>query len=39
VCFVPVLRYDGIWAMTKSVQGFQPPRFASPDYYKISMGS
>ena len=38
VCFLPILRYDGIWAMNKIVHGFQPPRFASPDYYKISMG-
>lgn len=39
VCYVPILRYDGIWAMSKSVKGFEPPRFASPDYYKLSLGS
>jgi peptide/nickel transport system substrate-binding protein len=39
VCYVPILRYDGLWAMSKTVQGFVAPRFASPDYYQISMGS
>ncbi|MBF8191827.1 ABC transporter substrate-binding protein [Nonomuraea sp. K274] len=39
VCYVPILRYDGIWAMGKNVRGFVPPRFASPDYYEISVGS
>ncbi len=37
VCYTPILRYDGVWAMSSKVQGFVPPRFASPDYYAISL--
>ncbi len=37
VCYTPILRYDGVWAMSTSVKGFVAPRFASPDYYTLSL--
>jgi peptide/nickel transport system substrate-binding protein len=37
VCYVPILKYDGIWAMSKKVGGFTPPRLGTPAYARLTL--
>lgn len=37
-CFIPILKYEGIWAMTPALKGFTMPRIGVPNYAKLSLG-
>lgn len=38
VCFIPIVQYEGIWAMSPKLEGFKAPRLGTPAYYKLSLG-
>jgi peptide/nickel transport system substrate-binding protein len=38
VCFIPIVQYEGIWAMSPELGGFKAPRLGTPAYYKLTLG-
>ena len=38
VCYIPIVKYEGIWAMRSDLGGFTAPRLGTPDYSKLTLG-
>jgi len=37
VCYVPIVQYEGIWAMSPDLKGFKTPRIGTPAYFELSL--
>ena len=38
VCYVPLVKYEGIWAMNPKLSGFTEPRIGATDYALLKIG-